>query len=434
MALPPEENKGPPNWINVEFIDKSLKHEYEINSIHVEDAVAAGENYATVVYRVIVDTTTWPLSLILKCVPESEFRAKFLRDGKLMEREIKMFEKTLQMLRGSLASPKYPHFYNAVQDGGRDTLVVKDMRPLGYTTRPRKLGLDAAHLRLVIKEIAHLHGLSIALRIQQPDVFKTEIQDFYVENMYAEENREQSSMFLGMTLGNLAQAIENNLPFRFYRISKIMKHISEHVFDELKNVIILPNDEEELEKRVLVLNHGDCWSNNMLFKYEEGNDEPLECCMIDFQLSRCGAPVQDLMYLFYSSTTQETRRKHMNELLQFYLDETLRVIKAKGIENAGSKFYKNIGELRNDMKKNEIFGFVIPCFVLPGVIAESDAIPDLDELMSDQTFTSKDAEMMSLMYKGPLFCKRMGQLIEDFDDMGLFQDYEKRNPDVRNLF
>lgn len=46
-----------------------------------------------------------------------------------------------------------------------------------------------------------------------------------------------------------------------------------------------PKDLLPSKKHRNVLCHGDLWSHNLLFKYD-ANRNPVDCCLIDFQLAR----------------------------------------------------------------------------------------------------------------------------------------------------
>ena len=69
-----------PTWINCDFVEKALRcnEEYSdisVTSCVVEPAVAAGKNFASAMYRVILETKqndrTEDMSVIVKCALQS---------------------------------------------------------------------------------------------------------------------------------------------------------------------------------------------------------------------------------------------------------------------------------------------------------------------------------------------------------------------------
>lgn len=91
--------------------------------------------------------------------------------------------------------------------------------------------------------------------------------------------------------------------------------------------------------------HGDFWINNMLFKYadqayhsekEDAANQvpakiPVSLRMLDFQLSRLGHPLSDILYFMYSSTVPETRERHMLVLLRYYFDTLTTDLRLLGV-------------------------------------------------------------------------------------------------------
>ena len=78
--------------------------------------------------------------------------------------------------------------------------------------------------------------------------------------------------------------------------------------------------------------HGDYWNNNMLFKYADGlTNIPISLRMLDFQLSRIGHPLSDVLYFLYTSTMPETRQKDMLVLLRYYYDTLTTDLRLLGI-------------------------------------------------------------------------------------------------------
>jgi hypothetical protein len=63
--------------------------------------------------------------------------------------------------------------------------------------------------------------------------------------------------------------------------------------------------------------------------------KPLDCVLIDFQISRAVPAVIDLLYFFYSSTEQELRRKHMDDLLKIYWESAREILRERGITYPG---------------------------------------------------------------------------------------------------
>jgi aminoglycoside phosphotransferase (APT) family kinase protein len=78
--------------------------------------------------------------------------------------------------------------------------------------------------------------------------------------------------------------------------------------------------------------HGDYWNNNMLFKYADGlTNIPVSLRMLDFQISRIGHPLSDVLYFLYTSTLPETRQKYMLILLRYYFDTLTTDLRLLGI-------------------------------------------------------------------------------------------------------
>lgn len=65
--------------------------------------------------------------------------------------------------------------------------------------------------------------------------------------------------------------------------------------------------------RYHVLNHGDCWVNNFMFK-----NKTEDVLFVDFQEGYYGSPGIDLNYLFCSSLTKDTFVTYRDELIKEY--------------------------------------------------------------------------------------------------------------------
>ena len=63
--------------------------------------------------------------------------------------------------------------------------------------------------------------------------------------------------------------------------------------------------------------HGDFWSANILFQYDE-EKRPQKAFFVDFQQVGLGSPLRDILSLLYSSTDSAFRARYADRLLQHY--------------------------------------------------------------------------------------------------------------------
>lgn len=85
-------------------------------------------------------------------------------------------------------------------------------------------------------------------------------------------------------------------------------------------------DGNEAEPHSVIL-HGDMWSNNTMFKYDETKKQLQSVCFIDWQVMRYSSPVLDLMYYIFSCTKRELRSRNYNIYLKTYHDSLCEYIK-----------------------------------------------------------------------------------------------------------
>lgn len=78
-----------------------------------------------------------------------------------------------------------------------------------------------------------------------------------------------------------------------------------------------------------VLCHGDLWINNLMFKYDE--EKPIECKIIDFQLTRYAPPAMDLATFIFTSSSRGFRKLNVNEIINVFCNVIENELKAHNI-------------------------------------------------------------------------------------------------------
>jgi thiamine kinase-like enzyme len=137
--------------------------------------------------------------------------------------------------------------------------------------------------------------------------------------MNTPEQMEKSTQAFLMMFTKMLEAIQSTAG-----LEKIAEKISQ--WDPMKLMTIFMAIAEPMQGGLKVLNHGDDWINNMMFKY--GDDgQVLDIKFIDFQMSFWGSPANDLIYFFVSSVADDVKVAYFDDLIQFYYNELVDSLK-----------------------------------------------------------------------------------------------------------
>lgn len=195
-------------------------------------------------------------------------------------------------------------------------ILLEDLKPRGFANVNRLEGLDIDHTHSVLKKLAQWHAVS-ATRVATKGPLSKKISDGYFTN----EIRE----LIKSTEGNSKQV-------QMDCIKKFEGH--EIYYDRMyekkdSRVDELFDGAKAQPSEFNVLNHGDCWSNNIMFKHD-GSGNVVETYLIDYQVTHYGTPAQDLYYFLLSSTKYELKISKFDYFIKSYHDvltEHLKLLK-----------------------------------------------------------------------------------------------------------
>jgi hypothetical protein len=194
----------------------------------------------------------------------------------------------------------------------------------------RFLGLDRDHYKLVIESQAQLHAVSWAYKSKRGigslyDEFPFlnndlgKIMEPFLEvteaniNMNEEVFQDNPEILQGLAhLRSVYKSVAG-----FFWGCDLGQNERGHTKD---NVLKKPGKTVENEVPWSVLLHGDCWSNNMMFRYDEKTGRPVEVVFIDLQFCQVSDPMFDICYTLFASAQPDLRRKHLQSMLHVYFD------------------------------------------------------------------------------------------------------------------
>lgn len=229
-----------------------------------------GEGFTGNIYAVTVldknDDTKLNL-LIKKAFDESSVRDKVpVRDT--YENEIYFYKHlypSLQVFQKANSSATscedlLPRCFDVCLDDGMEALVLDNLKSGGFKVFSKKLPLDADHVELIFKKYGYFHALSFAFKHKKSDkfskitspikgvcgkIFDTEFYQVYFTNLFNDINDSWMS----------AEQDDDDI------IRKEFQKYLQEPYEIIQECL-------KCDDKYSVVLHGDCWSNNMLFKYE----------------------------------------------------------------------------------------------------------------------------------------------------------------------
>lgn len=207
------------------------------------------------------------LVLVLKLPPENKARRETMGMN-VFEREVTAYNEILPMfqkfqldkgLKPGQGFVSFPKCYYASFDKEKDeaVIIMEDIRRKGYKMLNKYKTVDFEHAKAVLETVAQLHGLSLAMKDQCPGIFNKfkGLKDVMADGML-------NDMMKSITITNCEKAIGTLEPHE-ENLKKKLRAFGENIFD-----IVQTCTNGELVEPYTVLNHGDCWTNNMMFKYQ----------------------------------------------------------------------------------------------------------------------------------------------------------------------
>ncbi|KAM0736555.1 hypothetical protein ACS0PU_006204 [Formica fusca] len=398
-----------PTWLNLCFMEKALRKSENDNSIQVIDifskpATNKGDNYTSDMIRVNVEYSrdqsgrkiTEKKSVIVKIAPTIEgVRKELIMQSRIFHTEILMMTDTLNKMN-KLLEPKYRLSGKGmyVQNDDPTLLVMEDLAPLGYRMACRQTGLDLSHCILAIRGLARFHATSIALCEKEPKQ-----KQMYSRGMFNSEHPPEMTGFFVLGTTQLAKEMANWPGMKKYadKVAKLADKIYQIGIEACKF------SEDEFN----VINHGDCWVNNMMFKYDD-DGKPIDHIFVDFQLCVYTSPAVDLLYFLSTSPSPDVIENNRDILFNEYMSTLSATLKQLNCETQPP----TLEELKAALRRRAAYGMISSFTILPLIMVDKNEAKDLDEIMDTDGYVNPG-------YKNEVYKKIIMKRISMYDEWGL---------------
>ncbi|KAF5297567.1 hypothetical protein FQR65_LT09998 [Abscondita terminalis] len=345
--------------ITTHFLRSLIKsYNDEVNTLEFAIIpISAGENFASTVFKIKINYNTSSndykeASFILKCLMEGGFLSRYAKIMKFYDNEIDMYNRILPTINSLEYVNKFwaPSLYATLLP--QPILILDDLTKHGYKMQCRHNGLDLNHCLLVMEKLAYLHASSIAIKKKVNTFFKS------MSNLVSDLKESLKNFNLGLFWANpytmnwisvgLQSLIKtctnfNHLNEYATKLQSIQHQFLKKAFASIRK-----------SKICNVLNHGDCWVNNLMFSYN--NDGSVkDAVLLDLQQCIYSSPVLDLHYFWVTSPNCEVLKKHFSYIIDHYYNQfilNLKILKVD--ENVPTKH-----EIMKEFKEKAVYGLNI---------------------------------------------------------------------------
>ncbi|XP_041778691.1 uncharacterized protein LOC121597178 isoform X2 [Anopheles merus] len=305
------------------------------------------------------------ISFFVKVIPDNVPKlADYIKEMGCFRKEILLYKHVIPRLQDVMIGTR-PFVSTAYFTKGDRMIVFENLTSEGYSiVEHTKHLLDFEHLKVALQAVAKLHASSLILEERS----KTPIPKLFVgylnENAYVDDDDHVRKINLENAIQVLCEMIKR---IEKYASSEKLDEILLKVPDVIRKIYDFSKPSTVFRN---VLNHGDLWCNNVMFRYEmiptsvdsscinteghlpEGrkvtsdredqaetgkdadvsnsalfvtnaNHEsrrliPVEAKLVDFQLARFAPPALDVWTLIMLCSTRAFRQQHLTALLDSY--------------------------------------------------------------------------------------------------------------------
>ncbi|KAH8232280.1 hypothetical protein KR032_003284, partial [Drosophila birchii] len=409
-----------PKWLNEtqfeELLAANVAQFSKITDFRMKAAMAPGENYATLMLRISID-----VELTDKSTKLVSFMMKIPHDNPQMEQMLQLANFfTTENLAYIDFLPKMEELYKAkgldIRFAPRayrlkadkepklaNTVLMNDLGQDGYKNFNRLNCLNLEQSKFALKKLAQFHAAS-AMMVQAygpyPEVFVLGSmgKDIKVIMQFLEA---MIGSFRTAFLANLKN-FENGERYR----EKLEKSLGALTTAFMQVGIVDPAEFN-------VLNHGDCWMNNLLFKV--GSQGELEdMIFVDFQNPKYGAPTMDLVYFILTSVHIDYKLDYFDYFIRHYHEQLTQHLDLLGYTGR----QPTLRELHIGIIKNGGWGLFPTISVLPVVLLESTAAATLENFMSENEAGNN---FKNLLYANSRYKRYINRILPWLENRGFLE-------------
>ena len=284
-----------PAWLNKAYIQSTLQKFYrdedlKVNCLRITQCGGKGESYASSMYRVGTSFSDGSnkkqfKTFVVKTLPEVDIALEKLGSSNynVQNKEMEMYDHVLPEFRRILKSiNEEADIFPAViaVDKTIDVIILEDLAEKQFVMADRLKGLHLEETFLALRKLARMHAASAIAHEKNPSLF-----NLFDTGFFTRKTDVFHVMFESLCDGMIAEvATWDGYEYYAKKLVSVRKNLiknAQRAFD---------CDDGDFH----VLTHGDLWTNNLMYKYNESG-APVDAVLLDFQFASYGSPALDLI-------------------------------------------------------------------------------------------------------------------------------------------
>lgn len=272
-----------PLWLNPNYFQDILRRHYKNSSIkvrsaNVEPCGSASDGFLSEMLRIHV-------TYFANSNDETEsFVAKLDTNHELVIEKVGSNGYDVQkkeMMFYEVIAPQMEKIFIKLELSGKiipkavaidhehDVIIFEDLKSLDFIMADRLAGMDENHVKLGLEKLAKFHAASLIIHQKHPKAF-----DPFDAGMFSRKVKAFNFAFFSI-YEHVVEEVKTWSGFEDYAI-KLDKMRSSFIENATRCFDYTSDD-------FCVLNHGDVWTNNFMFKYGTKGD-PEDAILVNFQL------------------------------------------------------------------------------------------------------------------------------------------------------
>ncbi|CAH1101893.1 unnamed protein product [Psylliodes chrysocephalus] len=369
------------NKMQIDLIDKIAKEngfmEYQVTT---NKGSEKGDNFLGILTLITLDNGENKLELILKSAQQKDtfrkvapIRRAYLREIYLYENVFVVFKKYQDDHNIADTFDCYAKIYESSTVEENECLILENLKVKGYQLWNRKIYMNTEHISAVLKEYGKFHAISMAMRHKNVELYEKLTEDIKVgiwlekdETWDARVKYIKSVMVVGH------EAVKDSTDLK-----EFLKKVEDSLPDLIHKELRTPEYQQALV-------HGDCWCNNIMFKYENELDKtkPSSLRIVDWQISSENSPAFDFCYFFLIHSTKEVLDDYQSYMKLYYESFSQHL---KSFDCDPNEVFP-YARFEKHVNRYMLYGMFISFVIMRIMICDSDEAPDFSQLAEGEAF------------------------------------------------